>query len=91
MPGISRRAAEAGESDKGSAHLHRSKGRLHGLFTAIVETGYGPVLQEAKKAHIPVIMIDHDVAKEARASDSPSWAPISPTKAKKPGLGSLGT
>jgi len=37
------------------------------LFTAIVETGYGPVLQEAKKAGIPVIMIDRDVAKEDQA------------------------
>jgi galactofuranose transport system substrate-binding protein len=37
------------------------------LFTAIVETGYGPVLQEAKKAGIPVVMIDRDVAKEDRA------------------------
>jgi simple sugar transport system substrate-binding protein len=37
------------------------------LFTAIVETGYGPVLQEAKNAGIPVIMIDRDVAKEDRA------------------------
>lgn len=36
------------------------------LFTALVETGYGPVLQEAKKAKIPVIMIDRDVAKEDR-------------------------
>jgi len=34
------------------------------LFTALVETGYGPVLAEAKKAGIPVIMIDRDVAKE---------------------------
>jgi simple sugar transport system substrate-binding protein len=32
------------------------------LFTAIVETGYGPVLLEAQKAKIPVIMIDRDVA-----------------------------
>jgi simple sugar transport system substrate-binding protein len=32
------------------------------LFTALVETGYGPVLQEAKKAGIPVVMIDRDVA-----------------------------
>jgi ABC-type sugar transport system substrate-binding protein len=31
------------------------------LFTALVETGYGPVLQEAKNAKIPVIMIDRDV------------------------------
>jgi len=31
------------------------------LFTALVETGYGPVLQEAKKAGIPVVMIDRDV------------------------------
>jgi ABC-type sugar transport system substrate-binding protein len=31
------------------------------LFTALVETGYGPVLQEAAKAKIPVIMIDRDV------------------------------
>lgn len=36
------------------------------VFTALVETGYGPVLQEAKKAKIPVIMIDRDVAKEDR-------------------------
>ena len=36
------------------------------LFTALVETGYGPVLEEAKKAGIPVIMIDRDVAKEDR-------------------------
>lgn len=36
------------------------------LFTALVETGYGPVLQEAKKAKIPVIMIDRDVAVEDR-------------------------
>jgi len=36
------------------------------LFTALVETGYGPVLAEAKKAHIPVVMIDRDVAKEDR-------------------------
>jgi len=34
------------------------------LFTALVETGYGPVLREAKEAHIPVIMIDRDVAPE---------------------------
>jgi len=34
------------------------------LFTALVETGYGPVLAEAKKAKIPVVMIDRDVAKE---------------------------
>jgi len=34
------------------------------VFTALVETGYGPVLQEAQRAHIPVIMIDRDVAKE---------------------------
>jgi simple sugar transport system substrate-binding protein len=32
------------------------------LFTALVETGYGPVLQEAKRAGIPVVMIDRDVA-----------------------------
>ena len=31
-------------------------------FTALVETGYGPVLEEAKRAGIPVIMIDRDVA-----------------------------
>lgn len=37
------------------------------VFTALVETGYGPVLAEAKKAGIPVIMIDRDVAKEDRA------------------------
>jgi simple sugar transport system substrate-binding protein len=36
------------------------------LFTALVETGYGPVLAEAKKAKIPVVMIDRDVAKEDR-------------------------
>jgi simple sugar transport system substrate-binding protein len=34
------------------------------LFTALVETGYGPVLAEAQKAKIPVVMIDRDVAKE---------------------------
>jgi ABC-type sugar transport system substrate-binding protein len=34
------------------------------VFTALVETGYGPVLEEAAKAKIPVIMIDRDVAKE---------------------------
>jgi galactofuranose transport system substrate-binding protein len=33
------------------------------VFTALVETGYGPVLQEAQKAKIPVIMIDRDVQK----------------------------
>jgi ABC-type sugar transport system substrate-binding protein len=32
------------------------------VFTALVETGYGPVLQEAQKAKIPVVMIDRDVA-----------------------------
>jgi ABC-type sugar transport system substrate-binding protein len=37
------------------------------LFTALVETGYGPVLKEAQAAKIPVIMIDRDVAKEDRA------------------------
>ena len=36
------------------------------LFTALVETGYGPVLQEAKKAGIPVVMIDRDVAEADR-------------------------
>jgi simple sugar transport system substrate-binding protein len=36
------------------------------LFTALVETGYGPVLQQAQKAKIPVIMIDRDVAQEDR-------------------------
>lgn len=35
-------------------------------FTALVETGYGPVLTEAKNAGIPVIMIDRDVAEEDR-------------------------
>jgi galactofuranose transport system substrate-binding protein len=34
------------------------------LFTALVETGYGPVLEEANRAKIPVVMIDRDVAKE---------------------------
>jgi simple sugar transport system substrate-binding protein len=37
------------------------------LFTALVETGYGPVLQEAKKAGIPVIMIDRDVQASDRS------------------------
>jgi len=37
------------------------------VFTALVETGYGPVLQEAKKAGIPVIMIDRDVQEADRA------------------------
>jgi ABC-type sugar transport system substrate-binding protein len=37
------------------------------LFTALVETGYGPVLEEAKKAGIPVVMIDRDVAKADRS------------------------
>jgi ABC-type sugar transport system substrate-binding protein len=37
------------------------------VFTAIVETGYGPVLQEAKNAGIPVIMIDRDVQASDRA------------------------
>lgn len=36
------------------------------LFTALVETGYRPVLEEARAANIPVIMIDRDVAKEDR-------------------------
>ncbi len=36
------------------------------LFTAIVETGFRPVLMEAKRAGIPVVMIDRDVAKEDR-------------------------
>jgi len=36
------------------------------LFTALVETGYGPALAEAKKAGIPVVMIDRDVAQEDR-------------------------
>jgi simple sugar transport system substrate-binding protein len=36
------------------------------LFTALVETGYGPVLEEAKKAGIPVIMIDRDVQEKDR-------------------------
>ncbi len=36
------------------------------LFTALVETGYGPVLEEAKKAKIPVIMIDRDVQEKDR-------------------------
>jgi len=34
------------------------------LFTAVVETGFGPVLAEAQRAHIPVVMIDRPVAKE---------------------------
>jgi ABC-type sugar transport system substrate-binding protein len=37
------------------------------VFTALVETGYGPVLQEAAKAKIPVIMIDRDVQKSDQA------------------------
>jgi simple sugar transport system substrate-binding protein len=36
------------------------------LFTALVETGYGPVLQEAKRAGIPVVMIERDVAEADR-------------------------
>lgn len=34
------------------------------LITPLVATGYGPVLQEAKKAGIPVLMIDRDVEKD---------------------------
>jgi galactofuranose transport system substrate-binding protein len=37
------------------------------LFTAIVESGFGAVLQEAKDANIPVIMIDRDVQQSDRA------------------------
>jgi simple sugar transport system substrate-binding protein len=37
------------------------------VFTALVETGYGPVLEEAQKAKIPVIMIDRDVQESDRA------------------------
>jgi simple sugar transport system substrate-binding protein len=37
------------------------------VFTALVETGYGPVLEEAKKAKIPVIMIDRDVQEADRS------------------------
>jgi simple sugar transport system substrate-binding protein len=37
------------------------------LFTALVETGYGPVLQEAKNAKIPVVMIDRDVQASDRS------------------------
>ena len=37
------------------------------VFTALVETGYGPVLQEAANAKIPVIMIDRDVQASDRA------------------------
>jgi galactofuranose transport system substrate-binding protein len=37
------------------------------VFTALVETGYGPVLQEAQKAKIPVVMIDRDVQKSDQA------------------------
>jgi len=36
------------------------------LFTALVETGYGPVLAEAARAKIPVIMIDRDVQEADR-------------------------
>lgn len=36
------------------------------VFTALVETGYGPVLQEAQNAGIPVIMIDRDVQESDR-------------------------
>jgi len=36
------------------------------VFTALVETGYGPVLAEAQKAKIPVIMIDRDVQEADR-------------------------
>jgi galactofuranose transport system substrate-binding protein len=37
------------------------------VFTALVETGYGPVLQEAQKAKIPVVMIDRDVQASDRS------------------------
>jgi ABC-type sugar transport system substrate-binding protein len=37
------------------------------LFTALVETGYGPVLTEAKNAKIPVVMIDRDVQESDRS------------------------
>ena len=33
------------------------------VFTALVSTGYGPVLAEAQKAKIPIVMIDRDVDK----------------------------
>ncbi|GAB1483285.1 ABC transporter substrate-binding protein [Treponema sp.] len=36
------------------------------VFTALVETGYGTVLQEAANAKIPVIMIDRDVQEADR-------------------------
>lgn len=37
------------------------------LITPLVETDYGPVLQEAKKVGIPVLMIDRDVALDDQA------------------------
>ena len=37
------------------------------LVTPLGERGYGPVLREAGQAGIPVIMIDHDVAREDRS------------------------
>jgi simple sugar transport system substrate-binding protein len=36
------------------------------LLTAVAERGYRPVLEEARKAGIPVIVIDRDVAREDR-------------------------
>jgi galactofuranose transport system substrate-binding protein len=33
------------------------------VFTALVSTGYGPVMAEAQKARIPIVMIDRDVDK----------------------------
>jgi ABC-type sugar transport system substrate-binding protein len=37
------------------------------LFTPLVDSGYGPVLQQAKDANIPVIMIDRDVQASDRS------------------------
>ena len=81
MPGIELKFSDAQQKQENQIKAIRSfiaqKVDVIAVL-AIVETGWDPVLQEAKAAHIPVIIIDRDVdAKDDRPLRSPSWAPTS--------------
>ena len=56
-------------------------------FSPVVETGWEPVLKEAKAANIPVILVDRGVGRAATTCTSPSSARTSSRKAAGPATG----
>jgi galactofuranose transport system substrate-binding protein len=57
------------------------------VVAPIVETGWEPVLREAKRAGIPVVVMDRKVQTRTSRSTPASWAPISTKRANSPPTG----